>query len=156
MMTPREEAEDLLLNPLPDTFSDVMIPTRIAALDVEIAETIDKLKDLQSSRDLLLDHAVKTNHMEDSTFKIEVNIKYGARVASGEKLRENYPKQFSLYVMAIANKKLRGIVDVAEKATIDPDGTIELGIADKIFGKKNVDACSVIPETKVYNVVKKK
>jgi len=151
-MNPKEELQSLKECPLPESPEDKLLPTRIAMVDSEIIETREKLKDLESTRALLLDHAIKTNHLEDQRFKIEVEIKYGNRVADATKLATKYPKEFSLYVMAIANKKLRDVSTAIDKAKMEPNGPVLLGIADEIFGKKNVDSCSEIPETKVYVV----
>jgi hypothetical protein len=163
MMEPLEEAKSLRENPIPVEGDDNLLPTRVAAIDKEIAEIDVKIQDLakeqsekRATRVLLIDHAVKTGHMEDPRFKIEVEITYGNRVADAAKLAEKFPKEFSVYVMAMANHGIQKIAGVLEKSKIEPTAAVNLGIADKIFGKKNVDSCSVIPEaSRVYKVVKK-
>jgi hypothetical protein len=58
--------------------------------------------------------------------------------------------------MAIANHGIQKIAGMVEKSKVDATGAVNLGLADKIFGVKNVDSCSVKPEvSRVYKVVKK-
>lgn len=156
-LDPRSEALSLREHPLPSEVSgdDKILPTRIAILDNEIAKTAEHLKDLQSSRVLLLDHAIKNDILEDDKYRIDKEVIKGNRVASLEKLREMFPVQYESYLLAIKDKLTRDFKADAVKAADKMLKVVNLSVADAIFGKENVTRCSEIPERIEYRVVKK-
>lgn len=163
MMDPREEQRSLRAEPLPIDGDDSILPSRIALLEKEIKGVEDQIaelektrKDMIDTRKILVDHAVKTGHMEDNRYKIDVEIVYGNRVADPRKLAELYPKEYSNYLMAIVNHKIRSISSDLEKAKVGVEDSINLGIAGKIFGEGELDKCCIKPEKgRIYRVVKK-
>lgn len=168
-MPTSDERSELRFEPLPPEPTpgidilkqDEVIPTRIAIVDKEIAtleaeihEKNESLQNLRSSRAILLDHAIKIGCMEDDHFRIDKVVKRGDRIADPAKLAK-FTTEWKLYEAAIVEKAKRDATDVLLKAKSGLSTKINLGIADKIFGKKSVDSCSEMPETVTYKVVKK-
>jgi len=158
-MTPQEEAESLREFPLPMEINgeiisaeDKILPTRIAVIDMDIAELEEKLKDLRSSRTLLLDHAIKCKVFEDARFKIEAKIKYGQRIVDLDTLKQTFPKNYDNYIEVLKQK----IRDEYHEKMGKVETTVLLGIADTVFGEAAVKAHSKRPETFEYRVVPKK
>lgn len=164
-MNPQEEAADLLLHPLPPEIKgeiispeDKILPTRIAAIDMDIADlklsikTIqEQISDLEDTRKILIDHAIKHNVFEDIRFKIQTEIKYGTRILNLETIKKANPSGYKNYISVLKQKfKDEYTVKIASVKT-----TILLGIADDVFGEQVVKAHSIRPETITYKVVKK-
>jgi len=151
------EAVSLREHPLPPEVvgEDRILPTRIAILDNEIAKTAERLKDLQSSRVLLMDHAIKNNILEDEKYRIDKEVIRGNRVASLEKLREMFPDLTGKYMETMQDKLNRDFKSDAMKAAEKMLKVVNLSVADAIFGKENVTRCSDIPERVEWRVVKK-
>jgi len=159
-MSPLEEAASLREHPLPPeevivAEDDIILPTRIAIIDQEITKLHERLKDLESSKVLLLDHAIKINVLEDDRYRIEKEIVRGNRVADIGKLREMFPAQIDLYFQTMKEKISRDFKADAIKAAEKLRTVVNIGIADDIFGKENVTRCSTIPERIEYKVVRK-
>jgi hypothetical protein len=166
-MDPLDERKSLKEFPLPVEElegDDSILPTRIARIDTEIEEVnatikmwMETLADLKSSRVLLLDHAITTNHTEDAQFHIERQVTKitGNRIADPKKLKAL--PQWKLYADAYREKALRDTKAVIQKSEESVEKNILIGLADKIFGKEQVNACSTVPvqETVEYVVVKK-
>jgi hypothetical protein len=155
---PRDEAASLREHPLPPEPSenDKNLPTRIAELDRDIAKKREELSDLEGNRVLIMDHAIKNDILEDDKYRIEKKIIKGNRVASLDKLREMFPDLTIQYLNAMREKIKRDLGADATKAAEKMLTTVNLGIADVIFGKENVTRCSQIPESIEWKVVKKK
>lgn len=159
-MSPAEEAKSLRENPLPPeegvvAEDDTILPTRIAIIDNECARLRKRLQDLESSRILLMDHAIKINVLEDASYKIEKMVVKGNRVADMGRLAEMFPSQMETYLKTMKDKISRDFQADAIKAAEKMRTVVNIGIADKIFGKENVTRCSTTPETIEYRVVKK-
>jgi hypothetical protein len=159
-MSPEEEARSLRENPLPPengvvAEDDTILPTRIAIIEGECAKLRERLKDLESSKTLLLDHAIKINVLEDESYKIEKKIIKGNRVADMGRLKEMFPVQMETYLLTMKDKISRDFKADAIKAAEKMRTVVNLGIADSIFGKENVTRCSTVPESAEYKVVKK-
>jgi hypothetical protein len=164
-MDPREEARSLKDHPLPFAFKgeDDVLPTHIASIektivDLEKEETAlrGKISDLYDLKNLLIDRAIQTGHLEDSRYRIEKKISNGDRVADPKLLKEKFSNTWFLYETAYQEKFKRKAEDILEKAKTAVSEKIDLGLADKIFGKANVTACSTVPQTIRYEVVMKK
>lgn len=159
-MSPEEEARSLRDNPLPPeggvvAEDDAILPTRIAIIENECAKLRERLQDLESSKAILMDHAIKINVLEDSSYKIEKTIVKGNRVADMGRLEEMFPVQMETYLLTMRDKISRDFKADAIKAAEKMRTVVNIGIADKIFGKENVTRCSTTPETTEYRVVKK-
>ena len=161
-MDPREEQKSLKEHPLPIEGDDSILPTRIAAIDDEIKRTREKMKELQDyianlsvDRVTLLTEAIKTGKTDDGTWKIEKETTYGNRVADPKKLIATSKEKWDLYASAIKDKAVQDAKLLLQKAKDGLETSVNLGIADKIFGKKIVDECSTKPESVTWKVVKK-
>ena len=158
MMDPREEAISLKNDPLPPqpiSEEDRLLPTRIAATDVKIADYEVRIASLREERAILLDHAVKNGILEDARFRIEKKTEYGDRVPDPEKLKTKSPELFDQYLTTM---KSRVELDFAEKKakSVEKIGkVINVGVADTIFGKLVVTKCSTRKETISWGIVKK-
>jgi len=158
-----EEALSLKENPLPEEFSDdEILPTSIVILDngienleKEISKLNMRLQDLYNNRTRLVDHAVKLGIMEDSKYKIIEVISYGNRLCDPKKLKESNPETWKVYESAYYEKSRKDSEDLIRKSKENIEEKVLLGLADKIFGKKNVDLCSQIPATIKYEVRRK-
>lgn len=161
-MDPREEQKSLKNDPLPLEGGDENIPTRIVAIDDEIEEiqsTIGmwqkKLSDCLTDRKALLDRAIELKSFDDGTCIITKTIEKGNRVADPAKLKLVSGDKWNIYVAAIKEKAVTEAKILIQKAKDGLDTNVNLGIADKVFGKKTVDECSTRPETTHYEVKKK-
>lgn len=164
-MSPLDEARSLKEFPLPPegepeplsqvADDDAILPTRIAIIDSEIARIDERRRDLQSSRVLLLDHAIKTGHIEDDRYKIVKVVKKHPRVADIKKLETEFPDAFRRYMETMRDRVAREFKADAVKAAEKIKTIVNLGVADGIFGKDNVTKCSVVPETVDYEIIKR-
>lgn len=138
----QEEAIDLKKNPLPISSEDRVLPTLIFNYDEQINRLEIQLDTLRAERRESLERAIKLGCMQDKQYVIEKKEKEGDRVADAALLKSRLPILFKKYVdLRIEQikvdhemKKAKEIGEVEEK--------IKLGVADKVFGKNNVDACS--------------
>jgi hypothetical protein len=149
------EARSLKDNPLPLADNDGILPTRIAALDNKIATRAKELQDLQFERATLLDHALKMNILEDSAFRIVKGITYGDRVVDPVKLKAANEKVFETYLATVMARVDADLEKKKVEAYAKVSTTIKVGIADTLFGKSVVDACSTKPETVSWKVTRK-
>jgi hypothetical protein len=143
-MNPQEEAKDLAVRPLPEitTERDKTLPSQIWRIDNQISILKEEIADLEGKRKDMLDRAVKMKIMRDTGCSIEIKEVNAPRNADPELLRKKFPDQFQTYVkMRIdeikskyALKSIQEIDNVEKK--------INLELADKVFGKKNVNLCS--------------
>jgi hypothetical protein len=159
-MSPEEEARSLRDDPLPPeeprvSEDDTILPTRIAIIENECEKLRERLRDLESSKVILMDHAIKINVLEDNSYKIEKIIVKGNRVADMGRLTEMFPVQMETYLLTMKDKISRDFKADAIKAAEKMRTIVNLGVADKIFGKENVTRCSTVPESTEYKVVKK-
>lgn len=143
-MTPLEEARDLALNPLPKqiTVRDEILPTIIFALDEKILSLEGQLDALRKQRQESLSRAIEMRIMSDLNYIIETKEIYGNRIVNPELLQSRYPDKFEMYVkirkdQLKTDSESKFARDIGEVLT-----KINLGLADKIFGKANVTACS--------------
>ena len=159
-MDPSTEALSLKEFPLPEEVE--VSPTNIAILgnsienlEKEIADLNIRLNDLYSDHARLLDRAVKNGILEDPQYKIVEVPKYGNRMCDPKKLKESNPTVWKAYEQAYNEKAKQDADALLQKAKDGIESKVLLGLADKIFGKKNVDLCSQIPATIAYEVRKK-
>jgi hypothetical protein len=99
--------------------------------------------------------AVKNGILEDPQYKIVEVPKYGNRMCDPKKLKESNPTVWKAYEQAYNEKAKQDADALLQKAKDGIESKVLLGLADKIFGKKNVDLCSQTPATIVYEVRKK-
>jgi hypothetical protein len=159
-MDPRKEVLSLKEFPLPEEVeisptSIVILDNSIENLEKEILKLNTRLQDLYSDRARLLDHAVKMGILEDSKYKIVEVPKYGNRVCDPKKLKELNESSWKAYEVAYAEKARQDADALLQKAKDNIESKVLLGLADKIFGKKNVDLCSQTPATIAYEVRRK-
>ena len=159
-MDPRTEALSLKEFPLPDEMevsptNIIILDNAIANLESEISKLSARRDDLYSDRARLLDRAVKVGAIEDKQYKIMEVIKYGNRVCDPKKLKESNPTIWKAYEQAYTEKVKQDAEDLLQKAKKNIEEKVLLGLADKIFGKKNVDLCSQTTSTIEYEVRKK-
>lgn len=160
MMTPGEEARDLIANPLPEEVSDAFLPTYVASiekdimnLEKEIAVLNTKLSNLYDDKNRTLDRAVKGGFLEDARYEIVCIQTTGNRVCDPKRLKEN--KLWDTYKKAYLDKvESDSKIDLEKKKSVVEE-KILLGLADKIFGKAVVDLCSQTPVTERWEVKKK-
>lgn len=143
-MNPQDEAKDLVARPLPEvaTERDKTLPSQIWRIDNQISILKEEIADLEGKRKDMLGRAVKLGYMLDSSCSIEIKEVRAPRNADPELLRTKFPDQFQTYVKmrieeiknAHALKSIQEIDNVEKK--------INLELADKVFGKKNVNLCS--------------
>ena len=156
-MDPRTEALSLKEFPLPEEVEAsptniVILDNSIANLENEISKLNSRLSDLCNDRSRLLDRAVKSGLVEDANYKIMEVIKYGNRVCDPKKLKESSETSWKAYETAYIEKARQDADALLQKAKDNVETKVLLGLADKIFGKKNVDLCSQIPATIEYEV----
>jgi hypothetical protein len=162
-MDPRSEALSIKEFPLPEELGeDSILPTNIIVLDnaivnleKEISRLNARLSDMYSDRARLLDRAVKTGVLEDPQYKIVEVLKCGNRTCDPKKLKELNPTAWKSYELAYNEKAKQDADALLQKAKDGVETKVLLGLADKIFGKKNVDLCSQTPATIAYEVRKK-
>jgi hypothetical protein len=143
-MNPQEEAKDLAARPLPEvaTEKDKTLPSQIWRIDNQISILKEEIADLEGKRKDMLARAVKLKIMRDTGCSIEIKEVNAPRNADPELLRAKFPEMFQTYVKirideikhAYAIKSIHEIDNVEKK--------INLELADKVFGKKNVNLCS--------------
>lgn len=143
-MNLQEEAKDLVARPLPEvvTERDKTLPSQIWRIDNQISILKEEIANLEEKRKTMLDRAIKLKTMSDSSCSIEIKEIHAPRNADPELLRTKFPDQFQTYVVmrideiknAHALKSIQEIDNVEKK--------INLELADKVFGKKNVNLCS--------------
>jgi hypothetical protein len=160
MMTPKEEARDLIANPLPEEVADAFLPTYVAAiqndivnLEKEIAVLNTKLSNLYDDENRTLDRAVKGGFLEDARYKIVCIQTTGNRVCDPKKLKEQ--KKWDVYKTAYLEKAESDSKIDLEKKKANVEEKILLGLADKVFGKSVVDLCSQTPITERWEVERK-
>jgi len=165
-MDPRDELLSLKEHPLPVEGDDSILPTRIAKIEEEMKgveeemravneKLSEKLSDLRGSRNLLLDHAILIGIVEDSAWKIEKSVSFGNRVADPIKLKSLSAEKWKLYSESVRDKAMQDVKLLLQKAKDGLEKSVNLGIADKIFGKNVVDGCSTKPEMVSFKVVRK-
>ena len=162
-LDPLSERRSLKDNPLPeeDDINDSLLPSHIAIIEqdiVDIEKQIlalnEKLSNLNDDKSRLIDRAVKTGHVEDMRYRIEKRILKGNRIADPKKLKPL--PMWPVYEKAWLQKIERDAEILVTKGKDKLEKEINLGIADKIFGKETVDSCSTRPETIQYEVERKK
>ena len=160
-MDPRKEALSLKEFPLPAEEVEIA-PTSIAILDnsienleKEISKLNSRLAELLDDRAHRIDCAVKSGLIEDLNYKIVEVVKCGNRICDPKKLKESNPKSWILYKYAYCEKARQDADTLLQKSKDSIEEKVLLGLADKIFGKKNVDLCSQIPATIKYEVRRK-
>jgi hypothetical protein len=162
-MDPLEEQRSLKEHPLPFEGDDKLLPTRIAYVQKQIDDLEHTVQDLQSqisdlydTHHLLVDHAVKTDNLEDERYRLEKKVTKGDRVVEATVLKERFNDLWPLYEGTYLNKFQRKAQDILEKAKTDVLAKADLGIADKVFGKEQVTSVATRPETVRYELVVKK
>ena len=160
MMTPQEEARDLIKNPLPEEVADAFLPTYVAAiendivnLEKEIMVLNTKLSTLYDDKNRTLDRAVKGGFLEDARYKIVCIQTTGNRICDPKRLKEQ--KKWDVYRTAYIKKVESDSVIDLEKKKANVEEKILLGLADKVFGKDVVNLCSQIPVTERWEVERK-
>lgn len=150
----KEEALDLQKNPLPISAEDRMLPTLIWNYDEQIAKMEQTLLDLRAEREEKMQQAIKLNCLQNKQFAIEKVEKEGDRVADPALLKSRFPAEFRAYV-TLRTEQIKADREMKQAKEIgEVEQAIKIGIADKVFGKKNVDLCSTKMVTTKY-VVKK-
>lgn len=165
-LTPSEERRSFIEFPLPESDQtthaeveaelsddDKFLPSRIAVIDHDIDILEEQLKQKRNERALLLDYAIKINSMEDPLAKIVKNIKWGNRIADAQKLKDANPEKFKIYEERWAEKARHDADTVLQNAKDNLMKTVNLSIAEKVFGKSIVTKCSELPSTTIYTVV---
>lgn len=90
-MMPKAESASLKEYPLPVL---VNTPDHIAELDMEISRMMDRVKALQSERDVLLERSVSENMLEGERYHIVKREKKLPRTLDIVKFRECFPDEF--------------------------------------------------------------
>lgn len=151
-MNPREEAKSLIEHPLPEniTEEDRRLPTRINIYDHEIALLEETLMNLRRERYEALERALKTGCTADDQYRIEEVKILGDRVVDSALLQSRFPDRFSKYLLRRSDDINSAFEKSRLKALSEIETKINLGTADKVFGKDNVTACSVRTVTVSY------
>jgi hypothetical protein len=140
MMTPQQEARDLIDHPLPTLAEDLVdLPTRIYAIDGMIDELERDLKAARETREKMLKLAVDNEALEDEHCLISFRERR-TRILDIGRFKAACPGQFNAAILIIRN----GFEEKAARA----EEYITLGVADQVAGKAQVDAVCEIMVTR--------
>jgi hypothetical protein len=145
MMTPQQEARDLIDQPLPPLAEDLVdlptyatwwMPTHIYEIDSMIEELERDLKAARETREKMLEMAVDNKVLEDEHCLISFRERR-TRILDIGRFKAACPGQFNAAVLIIQNR-LEALAATAEEQ-------ITLGLADQVAGKDRVDAvCEIV------------
>ena len=140
MMTPQQEARDLIDQPLPPLAEDLVdlptyatwwMPTHIYEIDSMIEELERDLKAARETREKMLQMAVDNKVLEDEHCLISFRERR-TRILDIGRFKAACPGQFNAAVLIIRNR-LEALAEAAEDQ-------VTLGVADTVAGKDRVDA----------------
>jgi len=132
MMTPQQEARNLIYHPLPPLAEDLVeLPTRIYAIDGMIEELERDLVAARETREKMLKMAVDNKVLEDEHCLISFRERR-TRILDIGRFKAACPGQFNAAVLIIRNR-LEALAEAAEDQ-------VTLGVADTVAGKDRVDA----------------
>jgi len=145
MMTPQQEARDLIDQPLPPLAEDLVdlptyatwwMPTHIYEIDSMIEELERDLVAAIETREKMLQMAVDNKVLEDEHCLISFRERR-TRILDIGRFKATCPGQFNAAVLIIQNR-LEALAATAEEQ-------ITLGLADQVAGKDRVDAvCEIV------------
>ena len=148
MMTPQQEARDLIDQPLPPLAEDLVdlptyatwwMPTHIYEIDSMIEELERDLVAAIETREKMLQMAVDNKVLEDEHCLISFRERR-TRILDIGRFKAACPGQFNAAVLIIRNR----FEALAAKA----EDQITLGLADQVAGKDRVDAVCEITVTR--------
>jgi len=137
MMTPQQEARDLIDQPLPPLAEDLVdLPTRIYAIDGMIEELERDLKAARETREKMLQMAVDNKVLEDEHCLISFRERR-TRILDIGRFKAAYPGQFNAAVLIIQNRLKEKMAKVEDQITLE--------VADAVAGKDHVNAvCEIV------------
>lgn len=135
MLTAREEAADLVQNPLPREI--ILEPLALVyALDRDIEVLQARLKDLADQRTKALDYAIKEQIAEDEDYRLDVKVRR-IRSIDPAKFAQAFPEAF-MTVCDVERQELEEQMNhLGEK--------IPVTLADKVLGKSGKALMEVAP-----------
>ena len=140
MMTPQQEARDLIDQPLPPLAEDLVdLPTRIYAIDGMIDELERDLAAARETREKMLEMAIDNDILDDEHCSISFRERR-TRILDIGRFKAACPGQFNAAVLIIRSR--------LEKTAETAEDQITLGLADQVAGKDRVDAVCEITVTR--------
>ena len=147
-MDAREEALDLIQNPLP-TMAISEPLTRVYELDYIIAKMESALNDRRAERQQILDYAIKEQIAEDENCRLDVKIKR-FRTLDPVRFRAAFPEEF----MTVCDVQRRDLEEQMQHL----GEKIPFTLVDKIMKKARLEAALgvvTVKESISYSVVPK-
>jgi len=148
MMDAREEARDLIQNPLP-TMAISEPLTRVYELDNIIAKMESALNDRRAERQQILDYAIKEQIAEDENCRLDVKVR---RIRSLDVARFAvvFPEEYMI-ACDVERKDLENkMLEIGKK--------LPLTLVDRLVKKPALEAAQgvvTVKETLTYGVIRK-
>jgi len=147
-MNAREEALDLMANPLPSVV--IVDPlTRVWDLEKEIQHLTEQISDLIREKDAALNYAIKEQIAEDEHCRLDQKIKR-FRSLNVERFREVFPQEYNMACSIERKEKMDALDHIGEK--------VNLTLVDRLVKKAALEAAQgvvSVKESVSYAVIRK-
>ena len=147
-MKARDEARDLVINPLP-TVVIVDPLTRVWNLEKEIQHLTEQINDLIREKNEALDYAIKEQIAEDENCRLDQKIRR-FRSLNLERFRQVFPEEYMIACDIERKDREEALNHIGEK--------IPITLVDKLVKKATLEAAPgvvSVKESVSYQVVRK-